>query len=129
MIPANPVLGLGTHALQAIGTPRMVEAVAEAACAKPLEMQLPMFEVREGGTHVRVECVILLIACRVRRKEGQHLVGLREFGWRMRCLDRHVLHHVLGEKKVCDEVNLGRKTATPAPFPSGLMAGLMRSPP
>ena len=26
----------------------MVEAVAEAACAKPLEMQLPMFEVSKG---------------------------------------------------------------------------------
>lgn len=37
---------LDMHALQAIGTPQVVEAVAEAACAKPLEMQLPMFEVR-----------------------------------------------------------------------------------
>ena len=33
-------------ASQEIGTPQVVEAVAEAACAKPLEMQLPMFEVR-----------------------------------------------------------------------------------
>lgn len=47
MTPVNP-FDLGTLDLQAIGTPQVVEAVAEAACVKPLEMQLPMFEVREG---------------------------------------------------------------------------------
>lgn len=37
------VLSMKKH--QAIGTPQVVQAVAEAACAKPLEGQLPIFEV------------------------------------------------------------------------------------
>ena len=31
---------------QGKGTPQLVQAVAQAACAKPLDGQLPMFEVR-----------------------------------------------------------------------------------
>lgn len=32
--------------MQTFGTLQVVDAVAEAACAKPLEMQLAMYEVR-----------------------------------------------------------------------------------
>lgn len=45
--PLPPFLAWPLNDMQAIGTVQVVEAVAEAACAKPLEMQLAMHEVRD----------------------------------------------------------------------------------
>lgn len=83
------VLRVGAHAyfvvlcecfsprVQAIGTPQLVQALVEAACAKPLEMQLPMHEVRipnsgepsgrsekgylEGGQRLEIRTLLTII--------------------------------------------------------------------
>lgn len=61
-------------ASQEIGTPQVVEAVAEAACAKPLEMQLPMFEVRT----VRFSFFLSRVLESMARRVGRIWFGLLE---------------------------------------------------
>lgn len=64
--PVNCAI-LTTARTQAIGTPQLIEAVTEAACAKPLENQLAMFE-------VGVVSVVRAAFC----------VGCRGVGWSAR---------------------------------------------